>query len=76
MTDEEFTMPPHWIMAQAMIANRNGNITQEEESVPIMHFCSVECLQEFFNSDEFVERSFLVDDDEDDETPGDASGQG
>lgn len=70
--DKHFTigndmeLPPGWLGVQLAIADSNGYIPTREREV-YMHFCSLECLSEFIDSDELKERFYLVDKQEDSE---------
>ena len=61
------SMPSHWIGAQVMIGNQRGEIPLQEESAPILHFCTQECFCLFASSQEFKERILLSDHDRDDD---------
>ena len=75
--DEEYwvggeipSMPPYWISAQLMLSNRDGYIPPHEEDDGVLHFCCKECFKKYISSQEFNERTLLVDQMPDDEIEG------
>lgn len=73
ISGEFLSLPPHWINFQPIISDKNGLITEKEELSPILHFCCQECLTEYTSSEEFLERTLLVDDPDSDNEGGDPS---
>jgi hypothetical protein len=63
-------LPPNWIGVQIAIANSDGYIPPHERDI-YMHFCSIECLSEHADGDDFKERYYLADKMDQEEQPHD-----
>ena len=66
MLDEGMELPPNWMGVQIAFSNAEGIIPEHEQEV-FNHFCSLQCLAEFVQSEEVKERFYLSDEDDDDE---------
>lgn len=74
MLDEEGAeLPPHWIVSQILLSNKDGIIPSHERDI-FIHFCSKECFVEYIKGETFKDRLLMVDRDFDKDMNNDAGG--
>ena len=58
--EEDLELPPYWIATHLGIADAEGFIPEHERN-SYMHFCSIDCLKEYVNSNDLKRRKCEVD---------------